>query len=605
MPKTPNSKEQMIIDHVMGRKKSYYNSNAFQFFQRQGESVISAANQTYRPREQTTRSGFYLATHAALYESQIETFSQIFSQADPLWIFSSKKSGGEEIAQKSQFAMNRMWDNMGANNLGGVQQWLALTRDVPIYAMAVSYQRWIRRTGYVQKPSLKMDQQAWSEIIDWSSEFDVMQSEPEIERVHPYNWFGDWRSGRPPWEGILRRWTLADILPLKDDKSYRNIDKLIERIQKNGQELDTDFFQVQDRNNGDTRENNREADMIEYWGLINQVEGFEDDATEYQIICDDQWIYKIAANPMPGFRPINRTVSSPQNDSPYGRSLLAPNLPHTRIMNLLTNLGIDDVVTRMHNGWAIWEQYLENPDEFLNPIGTNSPVRMTPNATEKHLPRRIGGESSGIMRDMLNIDQIVNTDKQRAGDTDQSLGLRDEKNETATGRLILKNADNKRTRAAIINMVRTGLIPIGKQLNLLFMKNTPEMERQNLSYDGQAFSITNNDIVQMWNNNYFDIHESVVHDQETEQLKLTRFLELSRDILLQDPRGLQPLLNTVRDIGNRMGIPNVEHYFPKDVPPQVNQALPAGAGQQDLSPLPEGQQAAVPQVENPLAGQAI
>jgi len=595
--------EKQIIDSIMGKKNAYFGSKAFSYFKNQGESVVNAVEQKYKAREQVTKSGFYLAMHTGLYDAMLESFASIYGEANPLFIVDSKRIGSEDIALKQQRFLNRTWERMGQSNGGGTQQWLAITKDVPLYSMGVAYTKWRREGSWVEAPVV--DQTAFNSMITWKTEFQYMLDEPEVERTHPFNWFGDWTSCNPQWEGILRTWRLSDVHSAAQDEQFdkKALKELMDGLKKGAQGEDKDFY----RESGDSRDQvmrGKEASIIEYWGPLSDVKGMEDDSNEYQVICDEKRIYKILVNKIPGFRPIRRTYSSPRNDSPFGRSLLAPSLPHTKILNLATNLGIDDTITRMHHGWAVWEDYLENPNDLANPEGTNGYVYMTPNATPNHIPRRIGGERSGVLDDLMNITNLVKVDKERVSDTDQNLGIRGEKSETATGRLLLKNADNKRTRAAIITMAQTGLIPIGKMVNLMALKNTPEVERMNMSYDGETFGISNDELLQIWNNNVFDVSDSILRDQETQALKLTNFLAGARDVLLQDPHGLPKILNILRDVGRKTGIQNVERYLPENPPIQAGpaQAPPANP---EITPPPQAGGAPIGPEGLPDAGSPI
>lgn len=585
----------------MQRKDAYFRSNAYQFFKRQGEAVNDCVDQKYRVREQTTRSGFYLATHTALYESIMDGFVQIYGNAKPLFLFDGQKKDLDDLALRAQFFLNRVWENMGQENTGGTCQWLALARDVPLYSMAVGYTRWRRELGYINMPVKTPG--ANFDMLRWEDRYDVLFNEPEIERIHPYNWFGDWRCHIPAWEGIVRKWTLQDAQGLveKDaenpEYNQQAVQQLINDLKSGKVEQDSDYWSSNDRSNPvDTDTGGHTQDVVEYWGCLNHAKGMENDPREYQVICDRKRIYRQRVNNIPGFRKIKRVTSSGLNDSPFGRSLLAPMLPHTKIMNLMLNLGIDDTVTRMHNGWAVWDEFLQNPDEFVNPEGTDPIVYMDHGAPKDKIPVRIGGEASGILRDTMQIYQFINQDKQRTGPSDTGLGAaKPTGKETATASRLFAQADTKRERAAITYMGLYGLIPIAKNVNYLALQNTPPIERRKISYDGQDFAITNDDIIEIWNNNLFGIHDSILDPQENQSLKLVNFLTLSRDVLMQDPAGLPKLLNIIRDAGRKSGIRNIDRYFPESTPPQVTTPQPEGQPGSPLSsPLPGQPPAAVP-----------
>ncbi len=594
----PSGRDKKIIDGVMSRKRSYYASDAFHFFRQQGDAVVNAVDQRYLPGEQTTRSGFYLATHTALYGAMEDSFNQIYGNATPMFLIDSKKFGGEDLARRGQNFLNMTWDHMGVDKTGGLNQWLRITRDVPLYSMGVAYVRWNRINGITQKPVKTPG--AMVETLEWKDSYDIKLNQPEIERHHPYNWFGYWKGGAP-WEGLMRRWSLQDVQGLFDPKNpepeYNQdaLHKLAKELGKGRSTSDTDFHQAQSLINKNDDANERFKDVIEYWGPLNFItndDNLVNDSREYHVVCDEQRIYRLRVNNIFGYRPIKKVKATGLNDLPYGRSLLAPTLPHTKIDNLMLNEGIDDVITRMHNGWAVWDEYLQNPDEFINPEGTNPVVYMESGAPVEKLPRRIGGESSGVLKDSFQVREAVNRDRQRISQSDTGLGAEGQRKETATASRIFAAADTKRTRSAITYMGKFGLIPIAKLINLQAIKNTPEVERRDMSYDGEVFSITNDDAVQIWNNNVLNIHDSILEPQEDQALKLTNFLQLAREVLLQDPAGLPKLQNIIRDAGRKGGIRNVEHYFPEPLPPQVSPSQ-GQPGSPNLSP--PGQPAAASQ----------
>lgn len=580
--------EKKIINGVMERKNDYFRSTAFSLFKEQGSAVNAAVDQRYREGEQTTKSGFYLATTTSMYEAIIETFSQSYFEASPLFVFDSKRMNGEDLALKAQRFHNRVWANMGADNSGGTAQWMQLCRDVPIFNMAVGHPRWKRMGGMVEKPIVS--QGAWSNSIEWSTEFDLLLNEPDIQRIHPFNWFGQYDKGQDlSYEGFLDEWDMSIVAALMKDDSYKkdNLEKLAEEMKKGQNEWDNDFFKEStDR----FALNSKKTPVTVYWGSLNHIKGLEDDPGEYLVICDSKRIYKMAVNRIPGFRQLIRVRSNVLNDLPFGRSLLAPSLPHTKIMNLYANLGIDDTVMRMHNGWAIWDEFLVNPDEFLNPEGTNNTVSMRKDAPPGKIPQRIGRERSGVLDDMLQMYQLINRDNEAAGLTEQAKGLKAAKRETATGQMLDAKADDRRVRSAIITMAQTGLKPIAKQVLMMALRNTPEIERRNLSYDGEVFDVTNQDMAQIWNNAFFDINDTINKNQDTEATKLVNFLGTSREILMQDPRGLEYLQNMLRDIGRRSGLSNVERYFPENTPTPIQSQTPQPQGE----PIPSGVSPAAP-----------
>jgi hypothetical protein len=557
-----------IIAAIQAKKRSYYASTAFSLWRSVSNSIYMAVNQRYQEGEQFTRSGFYLAVLRSQYQDYTETFSQIYREATPVFIHESKKFEGEDLAQRTQWFHNRVWNNMGPRNNGGNSQWIALTKDVPIYGMAVGHTRWLRRAGYREEPVLTSS--LTGSEIEWNPQWDIIQNEPDLQRVHPFNWFGDINRGESlEFEGFLDEWTPQRIQSLMDDPEFDSeaLGRLAEKLSKGQTYVDSDFYLATEDNRNQTVA--KKAPIVFYFGTLNDVPGMEKDPTEYEVICDNNDIYFLKANKIPGRRPIYRVRSSGLNDMPFGDALLAPNLTHQRAMNAMVNLGIDDTIMRIHNGYAAWAQYMQNPNDFMNPTASGV-VWMKQDASDKHLPKKIGGERSGAFDDLMSMNQIVHTDNERSGKADQSFGLK-QGSETATGRVLLRQADNKKTRAAIIEMTDTGLIPIGKDVLVMAGRNMQEVERRGLSYDGQTFDFTNEDYIAFLNNEYFTVSDSIIKDMQVEAEKRLAFFGHAKEVLMQDPQGLGKILNTLEDVGRNMGIANIERYLNTEQaqPPQV------------------------------------
>jgi hypothetical protein len=134
-------------------------------------------------------------------------------------------------------------------------------------------------------------------------------------------------------------------------------------------------------------------------------------------------------------------------------------------------------------------------------------------------------------------------------------------------------------------MALTGLVPSIRRIVLLSIRNTNEIERSNLTYDGKPFSITNDEAIQIWDNNLVDIHDSVLNDPVEESTNLAEFLNVAKDVLvqLQDPG---PMMNLIKDIGRKKRL-NVDKYFPESLPPQVGQSPQPQAMPQQMGDVPE------------------
>lgn len=584
----PNNaeKNKKVIGAIRERVNSYFSSQAYGAYKNMCDAVNDAIHQKYRDGEQTTRSGFYLATMGASYEAMLDSFATTYGLAKPLFIADPKKMQSEGMASKLQTFANHAWDGMGEDKTGGLSQWMQVARDVPLYTMGVAYIKWTRYGGIYERPT-KSEAGAWGSFLSFSPEYQVLLNGPEIERIHPLRWFGFWSRGEKlPWEGCLREYSLSDVAMMVGDDNYDQeaVKALMAKLTKSAGSKDQNYHDTWQETNSQGKRNT--VTVYEYWGDLQNCAEYEKDSKEYCVICTDDAVLRFQPNLMYGFRPFVRVRSNPQNDMPFGRGILTPNMAHLKIQNLMVNLGIDDVVTRMHNGWAVWERYVKNVDDFANPEGTNGIVYMADDAPAEKLPRRIGGESSGILKDMMNINELTEVDRQAAGFTNQQLGLGGGvQGNTATEARLREVNGNRKLRGAIVNMALTGLVPSIRRIVLLSIRNTNEIERSNLTYDGKPFSITNDEAIQIWDNNLVDIHDSVLNDPVEESTNLAEFLNVAKDVLIQmqDPT---PMMNMIKDIGRKKRL-NVDKYFPEALPPQVGQAPQPQAMPPQMGDVPE------------------
>ena len=97
--------------------------------------------------------------------------------------------------------------------------------------------------------------------------------------------------------------------------------------------------------------------------------------------------------------------------------------------------------------------------------------------------------------------------------------------------------------------------------------------------DKKGFDFTNEDIMGVYGNWNYKVHDSILHDRNEQALKLTDFMSKAGEFILQsDPQnGVSKLRNLIADTGRKMNITNIERYFPIDQPVDISQG-PQAAG---------------------------
>lgn len=550
-----------------------------------------------------TRTGLYIASLRAARDGFREGFAESFMQASPLFLYSPRRNVKPEVTDRVQELMENTWED-----ISGIQKWLMQVDDAIDYSIGVSYVHWSKIAGEVEKPVT--EKQAYGDIFDWTTEMDVYLDQPEITRIHPFNYACDPRTGHDlTWEGCEWEWGLEDFVALLDNPLYEKsvLKNIIQKITEGKLSTRSNtYYNVTDRLGG--HKDTKKVYVKEYWGLMREVPGMEGDTNEYCVMVCDEQVFRINVNKIRGksaMRPFKRTRLCPLADLPIGLHILAPTLTHQRFKNLLLNLTADDVIMRQHLGLAVWPNALKNPNDLLNPEGARGVLFMKDNASINQLPRFFADGRSGLMEDVFRLDDRIDRDAQMAGISDQTKGYNvgGGQNQTATGQRILASNASRRSRTALMWTIKTGLEPIGKDIMLLTLRNKHPDD----------LGMEQKDLINVWDNNYWKCEDSVMTDRAEQAMALANFSQVSLQYMAKittEDGSANHMVGFLKDLGRAYGIPGyrLDTYLPNPTKPEVGpansgQPAPTTAQQAPLS----GAQPPAPApttVQQPLATQA-
>lgn len=560
MDKTRNAE---IVEFIEHRFKEFVGSAYFQNFKILAENIRDAVEQKYRPGEQLTRQGMYWAVMRAQRDGFREGFTDTFGQARPLFVYKKRRGVEQNIVDLAQELMDDVWED-----IDGLTKWLLLCDDAIDFGMGVAYTHWCKYAAETEKPVVTSE--AWGDMLEWKDEYDILLNQPEFSRIHPFNYRCDFRKGMNlDWEGCEWEWTLEDLAALIGDKNYDQgaVKRVMDKMAKGQTTSSQDYYNTVDKLTGNQAEPKVYAK--EYWGDLRGVKGLERDRHEYTLITCEGEILRHNVNRLHSktrYRPFKRIRLAPLNDQPGGLHILAPTLPHQREKNLMNNLAMDDIVMRQHLGLAAWRMSLENPNDLLNPEGARGVLWMKNSANVNQLPRFFADGQSGVLRDAMAFDkEVMERDMQMAGLPQQALGMQGGVQDgTATAARFLANNANRRSRAAIIWAVETGLKPIGKDLILLALRNRPP----------EDLKLSEADIVQIWNNNFWEASDVVTFDQTQANMALANFGQVAMQHMasITGPEGgADHVVRFLKDLGATMGVQRhrLDEYLPAGQPPEL------------------------------------
>jgi hypothetical protein len=578
-----------LIEFILGRKDAYYNANVTKRWREACYGIECALDQKFTEEEEDlTRSKFYVSRLIQSDDALIETATDAYTMANPLLVLGTKRRGTQDFAERSGSLMHNVWEEGES-----MDPWLSFMRDINRHGMGVGYTRFEKEDG--QTLGMKNESMPWGMLSTVALQNKTLLSRAVIERFHPLDWWGYWRTHlTPPWEGVTRQYGACDLLALDGDPDYsrKGIALELERIKKGGGPED-EYYHGADEEDEEIPDHNTIM-AYEYWGDLYGLPGYESDRSEYQVIITDAVVLMMPRkNPIRGYRPIKRPRGIIVNDWCCGRPALLPQLPAVKIQNFLLNSSLDDVADRLYAGWAVWEKAMQDPDEFLNPSGIGVPVRMTESATPAMLPQRIGGGQSGIQSDVEKIyNGPLEKDIQAGNFADvmsQKGGLQDG---TARAANIIASQGARKFKHMAENANRTGLVPMGEQLLLLKILNTDPADLARQTRDGKEFSLSPEELGFLLERNLWDYGESFRRDPYMDAQNMERFAKAGAVEFLGNFTKTPALQAKFwRAYGKNLNVPDYDEYLPlppeEGAPQPQPQGIPPELGGQGAPPPPE------------------
>jgi hypothetical protein len=593
------AREAEIVEFIEGKFEEYRRSAFFQNWKLLCENIRDAVEMRWRPGEQLTRTGLYIASMNAARNGFREGFIDTFGQARPLWAYKPRAKFDMARINKVEEMMENTWED-----IDGLTSWYSQLDDAIDYGMGVAYTSWCRYGAEAERPVVET--QAWGDALEWKDEFNILLNQPDIARVHPFNYASDPRGGhKPGWEGCEWEWSMAAVSGFQTDPKYiRPAIAYVLKLFEEGKIDNTSqtFYNVADQQGGDKPEDKVYAK--EYWGSLKGIKGLERDVNEYAVTVCQGKVVRFNVNKIRGarvWRPFKRTRLITMNDLPIGQHILAPMLGSHRFRNLMMNLSADDLLIKQHLGLAVWPNALKNPNDLLNPEGARGVLFMRDNATVNQIPRFFTEGASGLQRDAGAFLDRVDAIDQMAGLNHSAMGMNTggEQNQTATGQRFLASTANRRTRAALITALDTGLKPIGKDLMLLTLRNRPP----------EDLGLSPEEHIEIFDNNYWEASDTVSWDKAQMSMAMANFGQVALQKMAEvvpAQGGADHVVEYIKDTGKMMGVPTswVERYFPKQLPPSIGASQVAGGSPAAPAPPPPAALEAGP-MQAPMVGNAM
>jgi hypothetical protein len=587
-----------IIEFILARKDAYNQANVTQRWKDACDSILCGLDQKFTPEEEDlTRAKFFLSSLINADDAMNEVYADAYGMAEKLLVFNTKRRGTMELAERAEWLMANVYEEAEALN-----SFLSVLKDLGPYGMGVSYQRWdLRRGAAIGVKKLKGP---WGALATVAMQNKTLWDRPFAERIHPFDWFGYWRqSDDLPWEGVMREWGAAHLKEMLEDEDgeyeEEGIKNALERLKKGGGPKD-EYYHGSETDDGEDIPGATTLQGYEYFGDLYGCPGHEKDCKEYQVIITDCELLKKVPNEIEGYRPIKRPRGRKLNDWCGGRPLLLPQVPALKMQNFFANSMIDDVADRLYAGWAMWEDALESPDEFLNPQGIGVPVRMKKNTPQSQVPVRLGGNQSGIQQDVAMIYKtVIEADRQAGNFQDvlsQKGGIQDG---TARAANLIASQGARKMKAIMITANDTGLVPIAEQLLLLKFIHTDPRDLAKQTRDGKPFELSDDELGLLLERNLWSFSDSFRRDPFLDTDRMERFAKAGA-VEFMGKNAADPMITAEfwREYARTLNIRNYDRYIPLEMPkPRMP---PQGMPDQGMPPQAAGMPpGAPPQAQTP------
>lgn len=584
---TDQQKHKKIVAYVNGIKDAWFREERVTEYFNRTEKMRRLVDQRWG-KDKATRFGLRHALMRAAHDSYIDTFSDLFAE-DELAVYEGDTAEDAVFARDMQLYTNRLLRSIKYQRHLN-QRFLY----IPIYGWSPAHDFYQFNEGWVTKAQAKTHMPGLDGLA-FSREMDSLNDGPMPEAIRPEHCF--FGSMAAPWEqtirGSLKRWYLRDVLAAEkretaDGKPLYNLEALkkYKEMMIRGQSETDNHMQDKQKDlsrDVDFKDKTRGpyVDVVRFYGPLNEVPDSDlaQDGNSYYIECTANSLLLWVENPADRHTMFTDMRTHEIYDSPLSRSLLDSIMPHQQFTDFLTNMSMESITDNLTKHWAVWEEDMDDPNDFYSPKGLNAFLRMT----GQKVPQIVENGRSGAFADVKDIITMLDRDRQRAGASDQEQGvLGNTQDKTATAARLLATAATKKVRAIIKRISNDAIVPQIKNLTMLSLVHSkPEMRR--FISGGKEIIITPQHVQWYLNGANCRVNDSVTRDRNEEAMKITAFYQGIGQMVgqLADPSAAVYIMRHSADIA---GIPQhiIDKALPEPMPPMV--PGPVAPGQ---PPMPE------------------
>jgi hypothetical protein len=584
-------KHSKVVSYVNGIKDAWFNEEKVKAYFDRIDKMHLMVNQRWG-KDKTTRFGLRHALMRAAHDSYIDTFTDLFS-TDDLIMYEGDTAEEAKFAHDMQLYTNRLLRSVKYKRHLN-QRFLFL----PVYGWSPAHDYYCFNEGWATKANAK-PYMPGLDGLQFGKEMDALNDGPMPEVIRPEHCF--FGAMAPPWEqqsrGSIKRWYLRDIVAAekratKDGKPLYNLEalkKVKEAMIRGQSQADANMKEKQKdiTRDIDFKDKTRGpyVDVVRFYGPLNEINDVDlaEDGNTYYIECTQNDLLLWTENPSDRHTMFTDMRTHSLIDSPLSRSFLDSIYPHQQFTDFLTNMSMESITDNLTKHYAVWEEDMEDPNDFYSPKGLNAFLRMS----GPKLPQIIEHGRSGAFADVKEILVMLDRDRQRAGASDQEMGaLGETQDKTATGARIMATAATKRTRATAKRISDEAIIPQANNLTMLsLVHGKPEMRK--FIAGGKEITITPEHVQWYLNGANVKVHDSVVRDRNEEAVKITAFFQGIGQMVgqLADPTAAVYIMRHAADV---QGIPQhiIDKALPEPMPPQIPGPVVDPAQPQAMPPMP-------------------
>lgn len=624
-----------VAQFVSQFKNEYYSSAEFSRYKKRCDVTQGLVNQEAWITELALRFNFVLGMCRKHRDTFVSKIRDIFD-ADKWVNLSSLKTGDDtyKTTESIEHFANSVLMDVDYQN-----HWIDRMSFLPVFGWSPSFVEFRWNAGYSIKPQASTSEASG---IVWGRDLDESLAKPAYIEIHPYNWFGDVNIPirKQFRQGYIRRWGVREVIqamdkfataydqngnavmvPMIDEAGNPVLDELGQPIMEQAQEplynsdglnylyeklkngtssTDKDYFDQPQRNGSTSKSvgsgishnltNSKCVDVLYYIGTLDEVDGFEGDSNIYvvEVACDR--VIRIQEHPIDTMIPITHVQTHPHATDCFTDTMLDATVPHDKIMDLLINMGIENTVNDLHRTTVLYEDDFLNIEDFKNPSSLETMLYLRTGGQYK-TPVTVD-KQSGSLQSMQQIFGILATDRQKAGVTDQELGVQQAGEKTATAARILASATNMEARAFIKAAVNQAMLPEIRYTLLLAMQHYSPSKLMELSKDGEIMRLSEDVAKMLVNRNGLRINDNFTRDKESDAVRIAEFLNFVKPLLqnLSTPRHA---INMARQIAKLQGIDeivNLDSILPEAITEEqeAKQESHAQIGQMQPTAMPTG-----------------